>query len=464
MSVPTAPTAQPAIDLLSATMRGRVITLADADYDAERTIMIGGVDPRPAVIARVADGRDVAAAVAVARDTGLELAVRSGGHSGAGHGTADGGIVIDVRDLKGLEIDPGARTAWADAGLTAFEVASGAAEHGLGVGFGDTGSVGISGITLGGGIGYLVRKHGLTIDNLLAAEIVTSDGTLRHVDAETHPDLFWAIRGGGGNFGVVTRLRYRLHSLPSVVGGILVLPATAETVAGFIAAAEAAPEELSTIANVMPAPPMPFLPEAVQGQLVILAMMAYAGDPAAGEAVYAPFRALAAPHADLVREMAYPELFPTEEDDAYHPTVAAHTLFLDRIDRPVADTIMEYLRSSEAPFRFAQLRVLGGAMARVPADATAFAHRASRILAVVGAFLAGPEDRAPREAWLAEFVAAIRQGDLGAYVNFLGDESADRVHAAYPGATWDRLAAVKAACDPTNLFRRNQNVPPAAAA
>ena len=463
MSVPTAPSIQSAIERLRATMRGRVITPADPDYDASRTIMIGGVDPRPALIARVADAGDVAAAIAVARDLGLDPAVRSGGHSGAGHSTADGGLVIDLRDLKSLDIDVAAKTAWAEAGLTASEVTSGVAEHGLGVGFGDTGSVGISGITLGGGIGYLVRKHGLTIDNLLAAEVVTADGRLLRADAETNPDLFWALRGGGGNFGVVTRLKYRLHPLASVVGGILVLPATAATVAGFIAAAEAAPEELSTIANVMPAPPMPFLPEGVEGQLVILAMMVWSGDPARGDAIYAPFRALATPHADLVREMAYPELFPPE-DESYHPTVIARTLFLDHIDLPVAGTIMGYLRSSEAPFRFAQLRVLGGAMARVPAEATAFAHRASRILAMVGAFCESEDEKARREAWLAEFVAAIRQADLGAYVNFLADEGPDRVHAAYPGSTWTRLAAVKAAYDPANLFRRNQNVAPAPAA
>jgi FAD/FMN-containing dehydrogenase len=208
---------------------------------------------------------------------------------------------------------------------------------------------------------------------------------------------------------------------------------------------------------------MPFLPEAVQGQLVILAMMVYAGDPATGEAVYAPFRALATPHADLIREMAYPEMFPPE-DESYHPMALAHTLFLDRVDLPVAGTIMDLLQASEAPFRFAQLRVLGGAMARVPVDATAFAHRASRILAVVGAFYETSEEKQRREAWLAEFLAAIRQGDQGAYVNFVNDEGEARVRAAYPGATWDRLAAVKAAYDPTNLFRRNQNIPPAAGA
>ena len=199
----------------------------------------------------------------------MELAVRSGGHSGAGHSVTDGGIVLDLSDLKGLDIDVEGRTAWAETGLTAAEVTEALGEHGLAIGFGDTGSVGIGGITLGGGVGYLVRKFGLTIDDLLAAEVVTADGQRLLVDAETHPDLFWAIRGGGGNFGVVTRFKYRLHELPETLGGMLILPATAETVAGFIAAAEAAPDELSTIANVMPCPPMPFVPEEHHGELVI---------------------------------------------------------------------------------------------------------------------------------------------------------------------------------------------------
>ncbi len=462
MSVPTtASSPYPGLTVtqLQANVSGRVIAPTDPDYDAVRGIMIGGLDPRPAAIVRVAGADDVATVLRVAREAGLPLAVRSGGHSGAGHGSVDGGVVIDLRDLQSIDIDPATQTAWADAGLTAIEVTNAAAEHGLGIGFGDTGSVGIGGITLGGGIGYLVRKHGLTIDNLLAADIVTADGRQLRVDARTHPDLFWAIRGGGGNFGVVTRFRYQLHPLPSIVGGILVLPATAETVAEFIAAAEAAPEALSTIANVMPAPPAPFVPEAVQGRLVILGMLVYAGDPETGQRAMAPFRALATPYADLVRPMAYAEMFPPE-DDTYRPNVVQHTMFLDTVDVTVAGTILEFLRSSEAPFRFIQLRALGGAMARVPAEATSFAHRASRIMAVAGAFIERSEDRAPREAWLAEFVAAIRQADLGAYVNFLTDEGPERVRAAYPGETWTRLAAVKAVYDPTNLFRRNQNIGP----
>jgi FAD/FMN-containing dehydrogenase len=244
------------------------------------------------------------------------------------------------------------------------------------------------------------------------------------------------------------------------VGGILVLPATAKAIAGFIEAAHAAPEELSTIANVMPAPPMPFLAEEQHGQLVILAMLAYAGDQAAGERAVAPFRALATPLADLVKPMPYPEIYPPD-DDSYHPTAAARTMFVDAIDLGVAEGIMEYLQGSDATMRVAQLRVLGGAMARVPADATAFAHRGSRIMVNLAAFYEGADDRVAKEAWVADFVAALRQGDAGAYVNFLGDEGEERIHAAYPGSTWDRLAAVKARYDPTNLFHLNQNVPPA---
>ena len=442
---------------LRATAGGRVITPDDSDYDSARAVKAGTVDRRPAAIVRVANADDVAHVVNLARDAGVELAVRSGGHSAAGYSTTDGGIVIDLRDMKKLQIDVATSSAWAETGLTAGEVTTALAPHGLAIGFGDTGSVGIGGITLGGGVGYLVRKHGMTIDSLLAAEIVTADGALLRVDADSHPDLFWAIRGGGGNFGVATRFRYRLHELDQVVGGMLILPATAETVAGFIAAAEAAPEELSTIANVMNCPPMPFVPEEHHGSLVIMGMLAYAGPTADGERALAPFRALATPLADMCKPIPYPEMYPPEDPD-YHPTAAAVTMLMDHVDRDAADTIMQYLEASDASLRVAQLRVLGGAMARVPADATAYAHRASRIMVNVAAFYEGPDDRVVREKWVADFAAALHQGDDGAYVNFLGDEGAERVRAAYPAETWDRLLAVKAHYDPNNVFRLNQNV------
>ena len=450
---------------LRSAVRGRVVAPGDADYDAARTIVSGEFDRRPGAIVRVADAADVARVISVARDTGVELAVRSGGHSGAGHGTTDGGIVIDLRDMKALEIDVEGRMAWAEAGLTAAEVTTAVAAHDLAIGFGDTGSVGIGGITLGGGVGFLVRKHGLTIDSLLAADIVTADGEVRRVDAESDPDLFWAIRGGGRNFGVVTRFKFRLHELPGVVGGILVLPANAETVAGFIAASEEAPDELSTIANVMSCPPMPFVAEEHHGKVVIFGLLVYAGDSAAGELAMAPFRALATPLADLLRPMTYPEIFfPEPEGEEYHPLAVARTMFVDRVGLREAAKIVGSLEASDAPMRVTQIRVLGGAMARVRDDATAFAHRASRIMINVAAFYEGPTDRPVREKWVADLAAALRQGDDGAYVNFLSDEGEGRVRAAYPGRTWERLAEIKARYDPANLFRLNHNVPPAAGA
>jgi FAD/FMN-containing dehydrogenase len=447
------------IEQLRAAVRGRIITPDDTDYDAARTVTLGDIDSRPAAIVRVADAADVSALVSLARETGLELAVRCGGHSAAGHSTIDGGVVLDVRDLNGLDLDLDGRTAWAGSGLTAGEVTTALAEHGLAIGFGDTGSVGIGGITLGGGVGYLVRKHGLTIDNLLAAEIVTADGEVRIVDADHEPDLFWAIRGGGGNFGVATRFRYRLQELDGVVGGILVLPATPETIAGFIAAADAAPEELSSIANVMPCPPMPMVPEDRHGELVVFAFVTYAGDAESGAKVLAPFRALATPVADLVRPITYPEMYMPEEGE-YHPVAVARTMLIDELDRGSVETIVDRVRAGTAMMRVAQIRVLGGAMARVPSDATAFAHRSSRFMVNVAALYENPDDRAEHEAWVDGLASALRKETASAYVNFLGDEGEARVREAYPDPTWERLVTIKRRYDPTNLFRLNQNIPP----
>jgi FAD/FMN-containing dehydrogenase len=448
------------IPRLRAALNGRVITPDDAGYDQARTVFYGGFDRRPAAIVRVADASDVARVVELARESGLELAIRSGGHSLAGHSVSDGGIVLDLSAMKALDIEPERRTAWAQTGLTAGAYTTKTHAYGLATGFGDTASVGIGGITLGGGIGYLVRKHGLTIDDLLAAEVVTADGQLLRTDAQTHPDLFWAIRGGGGNFGVATRLRFRLHPLVTIVGGILVLPATPEVIASFLAEAQAAPEELSTIAHVMPAPPLPFIPAEHRGQLVVSAMLAYAGVVQDGERAVAPFRALAAPIADLVHPMPYPQIYPPEQADV-HPTAVTRTMFINTVDRRAAETILDHLRASDAPMRAVQLRVLGGAMARVPVEATAFAHRRRRIMANLAAFYQGPADQAVRQAWIADFAAALQQGEPDTYVGFLGDEGEPRVRDAYPGSTWDRLVAVKRRYDPTNFFHLNQNVPPA---
>jgi FAD/FMN-containing dehydrogenase len=445
---------------LRAAVDGRVITPDDPGYDQARTIFYGGFERRPAAIVRPADAAQVAQVVNLARDGGYELAVRNGGHSTVGHSLSEGGIVLDLAELTAIEVDPQARTAWAQAGLTTGAYTAAVQAHGLVTGFGDTASVGVGGLTLGGGIGYLVRKHGLSIDSLLAAELVTADGRVLEVDDEHHPDLFWAIRGGGGNFGVATRLKFRLHPLDGIVGGMLLLPATAQVIADFMAAAEAAPEELSGIANIMPALPMPFVPADQHGQLVIMAMLCYAGDAEAGQRALAPFRALAEPIADMLQPVPYAGMFPPEEGE-FHPTAVAHTMFVDTVDRQMADTILEQLQASDALMRVVQLRALGGAMARVPNEATAFAHRHSRIMANVASFYDGPADRERRQAWVDGLAAALQQDDEGAYVNFLGDDGPEWVRRAYPGSTWDRLVEVKRRYDPGNLFRRNHNIPPA---
>ncbi len=444
---------------LRSTFKGRIIAPGDPEYDSARATFYGGIDRHPSVIIRVQKAEEAAKVVSLARQTGLELAIRSGGHSVAGHCVSDGGIVLDLSDMRDLQIDVANKTAWAEAGLTAGEMTQAAGMHGLAIGFGDTGSVGIGGITLGGGVGYLARKYGLTIDDLLAAEIVTADGQILHVDAESHPDLFWAIRGGGGNFGVVTRFHFRLHDVDEIYGGMLFLPATPDTIASFISLAEAAPDELSTIANVMFAPPMPFVPEEAHGKLIIMGMLVYAGDPKEGERVIARFRQIAPPIADMIKPMKYPEIYPPE-DNSYHPVAAARTMFIDRVNRSVAEMIVDRLHTSTAMMSVVQLRVLGGAMARIPVEETAFAHRRSKIMANIAALYNQPEEKDLHETWVADFATALKQSDSGAYVNFLGNEGVDRVHAAYPGSTWDRLVAIKTLYDPTNLFRLNQNIPP----
>jgi FAD/FMN-containing dehydrogenase len=442
-----------------ARVHGRVITPDDATYDQARTVFYGGIDKRPSAIVRVADVADVRRVVAMARDERYELAVRSGGHSVVGHSTTDGGIVIDLRTMSKIEIDPNARTAWVETGATAIQVTESLAKHGLVVGFGDSGSVGVGGITLGGGIGFLVRKFGMTIDSLLAAEVVTADGRHLHADAQHHPDLFWALRGGGGNFGVVTRFQFKLHELTQFTGGILVLPATPETIAGFAAAALTAPDELSTIGNIMPAPPMPFVPAEFHGRLVIFAMIAFAGDDESAERAIAPFRALATPIADMVKPGPYASMYPPE-DPNYRPTAIARTLFVNSIDESAAEMIFDYLSKSAAAMRVAQLRALGGAMARVPSNATAYAHRSKPMLVNVAAFYQSAADREKRRSWVAEFARALQPKDDAAYVGFLGDDGHDRIRSAYPDSTWDRLTKVKSTYDPENLFRLNQNIPP----
>ena len=446
------------VDALRLGVDGEVLT-AGADYDEARTphfpVRVGS----PLAVVRPKHVDDVAAAVDAARLTGLPLFVRSGAHHGAAHSTGDG-VLLDLRSLDNIEIDVADRTAWVEAGLTAGQVAWALAPYGLGVGFGDTGSVGIGGLTLGGGIGFLSRLYGMTIDNVIAAEIVTADGRVRIVDHEHEPDLFWAIRGGGGNFGVVTRFRYRLTPITEVFGGALILPATSITIARLAEVCAQADDALTVIANVMSAPPMPFIPAAMHGQLVILARVCYAGDLQNAEEVLRPLREITTTVLDLLQPMPYAALLDEEAPSKGHP-VAVRSMFVDHIDESVGASIVGGLNRSDAWLRAVQFRVLGGAISRVSSDATAYAHRKAAIM--INVIRALEDDESAARRWTEELAAELDQGVAGAYVNFFGPHDGDRIEAAYPGKTLARLRRIKARYDPTNLFSNNDNVTPAKA-
>ncbi|HKH42392.1 MAG TPA: FAD-binding oxidoreductase [Solirubrobacterales bacterium] len=446
-------------DDLRSQLDGELITPDHSDYDEARKVFFKGWDRRPLAVARVASAADVARVVTAARDTGLELAARSGGHSRPGYGTVDGGLVIDLSGMNSVEIDDDGETAWVETGATAGQYTNATAQRGRVTGLGDTGSVGVGGITLAGGIGFLARKHGLTIDNLLAAEVVTADGEIVQASEKSEPDLFWAIRGGESNFGVATRLQLRLAEISEIVGGMLILPASPETITGFLEAAEAAPEELSTIANVMIAPPMPMIAEEAHGKPVVMGLFAYVGPVGQGEAVLAPFRALADPYADLLRPMRYPELFEGPEPE---PHFAAGTnFFADSLEPAAAGAILEQLPQSTAMMNAVQLRVLGGALARVPNDATAFAHRDRGLMVNIQAIYADEGERETHQAWVDGLADSIGKNGTGGYVGFLGEEDEESLRAAYPGGTWERLRGLKRRYDPDNLFHLNHNIPPA---
>jgi FAD/FMN-containing dehydrogenase len=448
------------LDSLVASVSGSVIRPDDAAYEEARHIHNTLIDRKPSLIVRAADAADVARAVTFAADHGLELAVRAGGHSI--HSATDGGLVIDLSAMKALHIDPERRLAWAQPGLTAGEYTAAAAAHGLATPFGDTGSVGLAGLTLGGGIGWLVRKHGLTIDSLVSVELVTADGRIVTASEQRNPDLFWAVRGGGGNFGVVTRFVFRLHPVGTVLGGALFLPLTREVLAGLVAAGEDAPDELTTIAFIMATPPLPFVPEQLHFTPSVIVMFVHASDDiAAGEAAIEPFRRLATPLAEGVFPMPYPAIYDFTAEGGKPGPGITRSVMLDGLDDDAIDTILARVAAPSSPGSITEIRVLGGAMARVPADATAFAHRDARVLFALITAFEDPFEAAVHEAWTQEYFEEIAPKGTGVYSNFLAAEGEARIREAYPGSTYERLSEVKRAFDPTNLFKLNQNIAPA---
>jgi FAD/FMN-containing dehydrogenase len=448
------------IDQLKPRIAGRIVLPGESDYDQLRQVLPGNINRRPAAIVLVSNAQDIQATLDFAKRNGVKLAVRSGGHSAAGYGVIDDGIVVDLRNLKQIKIDPETRTVSVESGATAGQVTDELAKHGLVVGFGDTGSVGVGGITTSGGVGYLVRKFGLAIDNLLAVEIVTADGSLLQANAQEHSDLFWAVRGGGGNFGVITRFKFQAQPLSTAYGGMMILPATADVIAQCMRIAENAPDELSAIFNIMPAPPMPMINPELYGKLIIMALIMYAGSAEKGKEVIAPLRDVATPLADMAKEMEYKDIF-FPHDDSYHPLAVSKNMFMKAVDEKMAELILHQLMATDAPMRAVQLRVLGGAAGRVPANATAYAHRSNPIMVNVAAFYSGAEDLDEKTAWMNETVNLLDQGVPGLYVGFATGEGENEVSAAYPAHTLSRLQEIKKRYDPENIFRSNLNIQPA---
>ncbi len=446
---------------LRAQLSGQIITADSADYDTSRATALFGPDRRPLAVVRAATPQDVAATVRFARAHLLPLAVRSGGHSVAHLSVITGAVVADLSGMKQVSIDPEARIARVQAGATSGDLAGPAHAHGLALSTGDTSSVGMGGLTTGGGIGFMVRKYGLAIDNLLAAQVVTAEGEIITASETEHPDLFWAIRGGGGNFGIVTEFTYRLAPVGQVLAGVLLLPATREVLRGYLEYAVGAPEELTTIANVMYAPPAPFVPAERVGELVLLILVCWTGDEADGQRALAPLRALAAPVAEFVRMMPYPAIYTFTAPQAEPHAAAIRSMFADDLSDAALDAVLAAMRQPSSPFSLVQFRGLGGAMARVPVDATAFAHRRQPLLvAIIGLWVDPAEETTRHTAWTEALWHAIRAEGSGVYVNFLQNEGAERVHEAYPSATYARLAEIKATYDPKNLFCFNQNIVP----
>jgi FAD/FMN-containing dehydrogenase len=439
---------------LRETVRGQLITPGDAAYDAARKVFNAMIDRRPSLIIRCSGAADVIQGVRFARDHHLQLAIRGGGHSVAGKAVCDAGVMLDLSPMKGIRVDPVWAEAESQAGLTLGDFDAETHAFGFATTLGIVPVTGIAGLTLGGGIGWLNGKFGLACDNLVAADIVLADGRLLTVNAEEHEDLFWAIRGGGGNFGVVTSFRYRLHSVDTVFAGMVVHPLAhaAQVLRGFDEFARTCPDELSLAAGVLTGP---------DGGGVVALAACWCGPLDQAESAVRPLRMLRPPVADSMQPIAYPaaqRLF----DAAFPPGMHHYwkSSFVERLSDPLIDVVVRFMERKPSAGTCVTFQQLHGAAARVPVHATAFPHRRPQFDFGILTQWADAGDTEINLAWTREFHAAVQPFvDQAVYVNNLGDEGEDRVRAAY-GENYTRLLAIKKRYDPSNLFRINQNIDP----
>jgi FAD/FMN-containing dehydrogenase len=451
---------------LAEAVRGEVIRPGDPGYDDARAIWNGAHDRHPALILRCAGVADVVRGIEFARSQDLLLAVRGGKHSIPGFSTCDDGMVLDLSGMQGVRVDPEARTARAEAGATWSVFDHETQAFGLATTGGLVSTTGIAGFTLGGGVGWLMRKHGLTCDNLISADVVTADGRLLHASEDENADLFWGLRGGGGNFGVATSFEYRLHPVgPTVTAGPVFYSGdrAAEVLRFYREWVQDAPDELTTLANLLTCPPAPFLPEEWHGRPLIALMGVHCGSPADGERALRPLRELGDPVADLIGPLPYVAM-QSLIDPLWGP--GAHSYmkagWMGGLDDAAIDTLIRYRDTVTSPKTEIHIQHMGGAVGRVPADATAFGDRSEPFLlnVIASTFTSDGYDEAV--SWAQDLYGAMAPALTGGtYVNFLSNEGEERVRAAY-GDKYDRLVALKDAYDPTNVFRLNQNIAPSA--
>jgi FAD/FMN-containing dehydrogenase len=458
-----------ALDSFAATLRGDLVPRDAPHYEDVRRIWNATVERRPALIARCRSASDVLRAVRFAREHDLLIGVRGGGHNIAGNALVEGGLLIDLSPMRGSRVDPEHRTARAEPGLTLGEFDRDTQTFGLATPLGINSTTGIAGLTLGGGYGWLSRTHGLTVDNLLTADVVTADGALVTASTQENSDLFWAIRGGGGNFGIVTSFQYALHPVgPEVLAGLIVHPF--DDAAGLLRRYRdvvlAAPEALTAWVVLRKAPPLPFLPPSVHGREVVVIAVCYAGNIADGERALRPLREIGTPHADVIAPTQYAG-FQTAFDPLLVPGARNYwkTHNFATLHDGLIDTVVEQVRHLPGPQSEIFLAHLGGAVSRRADDATAYAGRGAQFVMNVHARW---DDRAADDTFVtwarSVFAATAPYAAAGsAYVNFMTQDEQSRVRDAY-GANYDRLAAIKRKYDPSNVFRVNQNIEPAVAA
>jgi FAD/FMN-containing dehydrogenase len=453
-----------ALTALVSQVSGHLVRPSDPEYGDARRVWNGMIDRYPAAILRCESNADVAAGIRFAREAGLAISVRSGGHNVAGFGTCDNGLVLDLSRMRSVDLDPAAGVARIGGGHTWGSFDAALADAGLHTTGGLVSTTGVAGFTLGGGIGWLQRRHGLACDNLVGADVVTADGTVVRAGADGDPDLLWGLRGGGGNFGVVTSMTFRVHPVATVTGGMAMFPAAraAEVLQAFGELSASADHDLTLVAAMITAPPAPFVPADLQGRPAIALAACHAGDPAAGERALRPVKALG-PSADLLGPMPY-NVLQTMLD----PTAPAgqrqywKSGYLRSLEPAFLTTLLEWSDRKPVPFGQVHLHQMGGAVARIGRQATAFAHRdAAFTLNIIGTWDRADEDEAGI-AWARGAFGAVAPWTDGVYVNFLGSEGEDRIRDAYGSATYARLARLKRRLDPDNIFHLNQNIRPAA--